>query len=364
MPETNLDLTASLILILVKTGVFFLLLMLAVAYLTLLERRFLGFFQERYGPDRVGWQGFLQPVADGVKMFFKEDVTVSGASRAVYIMAPIVFVAAALMSFVVIPFGDVIWPATMEIGGRVYHFTLANANRGVIADVNVGVLLVLAISSVGVYGLMLAGWGSNNKYALLSGVRATAQMISYELAAGLALVGIIMTTGSLSLMDIVKAQEGAWFGVIPRWFCFRQPVAFVIFLVAMFAETARTPFDFVECENELVAGYQMEYSSMKFALFYLAEYAHLLAAGALMTTFFLGGWQGPFLNTPVLKYVLPTLYFGMKTFVLVFLFIWVRATFPRYRYDLLMKLGWKVLLPVTLVNILLSPVVMKLFGDI
>jgi len=364
MPEMNPDLIASMILILVKTGVFFLLLMLAVAYLTLLERRFLGLFQERYGPNRVGWQGLLQPLADGIKMFFKEDVTISGVNKPVYILAPIVFVATALMAFVTIPFGNVIWPATVEIGGQVYRFTLAGANRGAIADVNVAVLVVLAISSIGVYGLMMAGWGSNNKYALLGGMRATAQMISYELAGGLALVGIIMITGSMSLMDIVKAQEGYWFGVIPRWFCFKQPLAFVIFLVVMFAETARTPFDFTECENELVAGYQMEYSSMKFALFYLAEYAHVLAASALMTTFFLGGWQGPFLNLPVVKYFLPTVYFCMKTFIMVFLFIWVRATFPRYRYDLLMKLGWKVLLPATLVNILLSPILMKLFGDI
>lgn len=364
MPEMNSNLLASAILIVIKIGIFFLLFMMSVAYLTLLERRFLGFFQERYGPNRVGWQGLLQPLADGIKMFFKEDITVSGANKPVYILAPIVFVATALMAFVAIPFGNVIWPATMEIGGRVYHFTLAHANRGVIADVNVAVLLVLAISAIAVYGLMMAGWGSNNKYALLGGMRATAQMISYELAAGLALVGILMATGSMSLMDIVEAQAGAWFGVIPQWFCFRQPLAFVLFLVILFAETGRTPFDFTECENELVAGYQMEYSSMKFALFYLGEYAHLLAAGALMTTFFLGGWQGPFLNLPVLKYVLPTVYFALKTFIVVFLFIWVRATFPRYRYDLLMKLGWKVLLPATLVNILLSPLFMKLSGDL
>ncbi len=364
MTEWNADLLASGILLLAKIGVFFLLYMLSVAYLTLLERRFLGLFQERFGPNRVGWQGLMQPLADGIKMFFKEDITVSGADKAIYILAPIVFVATALMTFVVIPFGNVIWPATMEIGGRLYDFTLANANRGVLADVDGALLLILAISSIGVYGLMMAGWGSNNKYALLGGVRASAQMISYELVVGLALVGVLMTAGSLSLMEIVKAQEGAWFGFIPRWFVFKQPLAFLLFLVAIFAETVRTPFDFTECENELVAGYQMEYSSMKFALFYLAEYGHVLAASALVTTFFLGGWQGPFIDLPGWKYVLPTVYFCAKTFAVVFLFIWVRATLPRFRYDLLMKLGWKVLLPAALGNILLTPLVMKLFGDL
>jgi NADH-quinone oxidoreductase subunit H len=363
MPESNMDIVASIILILAKIGVFFAVFMLALAYVTLVERRFLGFFQERYGPNRVGWQGLLQPVADGIKMFLKEDVTVTGANKAVYILAPIVFVAAALMTFSVIPFGDMIWPTAMEIGGRVYHFTFANANRGVIADVNVAILIVFAISSIGIYGLIMAGWGSNNKYALMGGVRAAAVMISYELAAGLALIGVIMTTGSMSLMDIVKFQGGYWFGVIPKWFCVTQPLAFVIFLIAAFAETGRTPFDFTECENELVAGYQMEYSSMKFALFYLAEYGHMIAASALIVTFFLGGWQGPFVNAPVFKYFLPVIYFCVKTFMLVFFFIWVRATYPRFRYDLLMKLGWKVLLPATLVNILISPFTMKLFGQ-
>jgi NADH-quinone oxidoreductase subunit H len=210
----------------------------------------------------------------------------------------------------------------------------------------------------------MAGWGSNNKYALLGGVRATAAMISYELAEGLTLVGIIMTTGTMSLMQIVEFQGGYWFGIIPRWFCFSQPLAFVIFLVAVFAETGRTPFDFTECENELVAGYQMEYSSMKFGLFYMAEYGHMIAASALLVTFFLGGWQGPFVDVPGLNYFLPVLYFSAKTFVLVFFFIWVRATFPRFRYDLLMKLGWKVLLPAALLNILISPGLMMLFGGL
>ena len=363
MPELNMDLLASVILILVKIGVFFAVFMLVVAYTTLLERRLLGFFQERYGPNRVGWQGLLQPIADGIKMFMKEDVTVVGADKVVYIIAPVVFVAAALMTFTVIPFGNTIWPATMEIGGRVINFTLAAANRGVIANVNVAILLVFAISSIGIYGLIMAGWGSNNKYALMGGVRASAIMISYELASGLALVGVIMSAGSLNLMEIVENQGGYWFGVIPRWFCFSQPLAAVIFLIAIFAETGRTPFDFTECENELVAGYQMEYSSMKFALFYLAEYAHMVTASALMVTFFLGGWQGPFVNAPGLpQYILPVIYFSVKTFCLMFFFIWVRATYPRFRYDLLMTLGWKVLLPAALLNILISPVTIALFG--
>jgi len=363
MSYSNADIIASLILMLAKAGLFFVLYLVVLAYLTLLERRLLGLFQERYGPNRVGWQGLLQPVADGLKLFVKEEITVSGANRAVYILAPIVFVTATMMTFALVPFGDVIWPATMEIGGRMYNFTFANAHRGVIADVNVAILVVFAISSLGIYGLIMAGWGSNNKYALLGGVRASAVMISYELAASLALIGVIMTTGSMSLMDIVKVQGGYWLGFIPKWFCFSQPLAFVIFLVAIFAETGRTPFDFTECENELVAGYQMEYSSMKFALFYLGEYGHMLAGSALMVTFFLGGWQGPFADAPGLKYFLPVLYFCLKTFVVVFFFIWVRATYPRFRYDLLMNLGWKVLLPATLVNILISPITMKLLGQ-
>ncbi len=364
MIESNLNFMASFILIVVKIGVFFAVFMLTLAYTTLLERRFLGFFQERHGPNRVGWEGLLQPVADGIKMLLKEDITVSGANKAVYMTAPIVCVVGALMTFAVIPFGDVIWPATMQIGGKVYDFTLANANRGVIADVNVAVLIILGISSVGIYGLIMAGWSSNNKYSLLGGIRASAVMISYELAAGLAIIGLIMMSGSMSLMDIVQYQGGYWFGFIPKWFCFKQPLAFVIFLISIFAETGRTPFDFTECENEIVAGYQTEYSSMKFALFYLAEYGHTLAASALTVTFFFGGWQGPFLDVPELRYFLPILYFSAKTFLVVFFFIWVRATFPRLRYDLLMKMEWKFLLPATLANILVTAVVMELLGNL
>jgi NADH-quinone oxidoreductase subunit H len=364
MLEWNLNVAASMILILAKIGIFFFIFLLGLAYLTFVERRFLGFFQERYGPNRVGWQGLLQPIADGIKMFMKEEITVAGASKATYILAPIVSVTAAFMTFSVIPFGNIIWPETMKIGGRVVHFTIAHANLGVIADVNVAVLVVLGISSIGIYGLIMAGWSSNNKYSLMGSVRASAVMISYELAAGLAIIGIIMNTGSMSLMDIVRYQEGSWLGVIPKWFCFKQPLACIIFLIAIFAETGRTPFDFTECENEIVAGYQTEYSSMKFALFYLAEYGHILGASALMVTFFFGGWQGPFVRMPGLMYFLPVVYFCMKTFGMVFFFIWVRATYPRFRYDLLMKLGWKFLLPASLVNILLSPLFMKIFEDL
>lgn len=354
---------APLILMLVKTVICFGAFMLFLAYLTLLERRLLGLFQLRYGPNRVGYFGLLQPLADGIKMLSKEDLTVALADRPIYILAPIVCAVAAFIPFAVIPFGNTIWPAAMTIGGRVYDFTLFHASTAVVADVDAGLLYVFAISSLSVFGLMMAGWSSNNKYSLLGGIRASAQMISYELAAALCLISIIMAAGSMNLGEIARAQEGFRLGFVPNWFCFRQPLAFVLFLIALFAETGRTPFDFTECDNELVAGYQTEYSSMKFALFYLAEYAHLITGSALLVTVFFGGWQGPFVQAPGFSYVLPMVYFCAKVLAVLCVFVWVRATYPRFRYDLLMQLGWKVLLPAALANILLAPFFMKLWGE-
>jgi NADH-quinone oxidoreductase subunit H len=304
---------------LIMIVVFFAVIMGLVAYMTLMERRFLGFFQVRMGPNRVGPLGLLQPIADGIKLFFKEDITVSHAHRFYFTLAPIISLVSVLVCFAVVPFS-----------GRFY-----------VADISLAVLYVMAFSSLGVYGVLLGGWSSNNKYSLLGGLRGAAQMISYEIPLALSIVGIITLAGSLSLVDIVKAQEGMWFIV-------KQPLGFLLFLIAVSAETNRTPFDLIECENELVAGYQTEYSSMKFGLFYMAEYAHLLLASCLVTLLFLGGWNGP---------VLPALvWFGIKLFMVFFVFIWVRATFPRVRYDQLMMFSWKVLTPLAFLNLLVTAV--------
>ncbi len=302
-----------------KIIIIFAVILTAIAYATLLERRFLGFFQIRLGPNRVGPFGLFQPIADGIKLLFKEDITVGHAHKLYFIAAPIISVGAVLTCFAVIPFA-----------GSVY-----------VADISVAVLYLMAFSSMGVYGILLAGWSSNNKYSALGGYRAAAQMVSYEVPLALSLAGVLILGGTMSLVDIVNNQKGLWYIV-------KQPLGFIIFVVCTFAETNRTPFDFYECENELVAGYQTEYSSMKFGLFYLAEYAHILLASCLITIFYLGGWHGPILPAII--------WFAIKVFLVLFVFIWVRATFPRIRYDQLMTLAWKVLLPLAFVNLLLTAV--------
>jgi NADH-quinone oxidoreductase subunit H len=290
--------------------------------------------QVRCGPLRVGWHGLLQPIADGLKLFFKEDIVVSSANKFLYILSPMIITIAAFASFAVVPFGNQI-----ELFGRTIDLH--------IADVDIGVLYIFALSSLSVYGVTLAGWSSNSKYALLGGLRASAQMISYELSVGLSIIGVLMLAGSLSLVDIVARQD--------VWYIVYQPLGFLIFLICGFAECNRSPFDLPEAENELVAGFHVEYSSMKFALFFMAEYAHMIVVSALVATLFLGGWRGP---------VLPgVIWFLLKVFAMLFLFIWVRATFPRFRYDQLMKFGWKVLFPAALVNILLTGVCMVLWGS-
>ena len=313
---------------LVKVLVVFTVALLIVAYMTLMERKVLGHMQVRFGPNRVGPLGLLQPVADGIKLFFKEDIIIPHANRVIYILAPAAIVVTALLSFAVIPFGDAI-----TIRGHSIDL--------VVADVNVGLLYLFAVSSLGVYGVAMGGWASNNKYSLLGSIRSSAEMISYELPLGLSIIGVLMIAGSLSLTKIVEAQSSAWFILY-------QPLGFIIYLTSAVAECSRTPFDLVECENELVAGYQTEYSSMKFGMYYLAEYAHILVVCSLAVTLFLGGWQGPFLP--------PVIWFLIKVFIFIFFFIWVRATFPRFRYDQLMKFGWKVLFPLSLANILITAV--------
>jgi len=318
----------------VKVLIVFTAMLLIVAYMTLMERKVLGHMQVRFGPNRVGPFGLLQPVADGIKLFFKEDIIVPFANRIIYILAPAVIVITALVSFAVIPFGD-----SIKIMGQSIDL--------VVADVNVGLLYLFAVSSLGVYGVVMGGWASNNKYSLLGSIRSSAQMISYELSLGLSIVGVLMIAGSLSLNQIVGAQSRVWFVLY-------QPLGFIIFLISAVAECSRTPFDLTECENELVAGYQTEYSSMKFGLYYLGEYAHILVVSSLAVSLFFGGWQGPFLP--------PILWFLIKVFAFIFFFIWIRATFPRFRYDQLMKFGWKVLFPLSLANILLTAAGIVLFS--
>ncbi len=323
-----------------------------VAYLSLAERRISGFMQDRLGPNRVGPFGLLQPIADGLKFLFKEDIIPNHVDRVIYVMAPAVVLIPALITFAVIPFGD-----TLPLLGRDIKLQ--------IADINVGILYILAITSLGVYGIVLGGWASNNKYSLLGGLRASAQMISYELALGLSIVGVLMMTGSLRLNDVVEFQSGYW-GLIPKWNVLTQPLGFVLFMIAAFAETNRLPFDLAEAEQELVAGYHTEYSSMKFTMFYMAEYANMVTSSALIVTLFFGGWNVPWIISPdstsLLPSILKLLSFVIKTGFFLFLFIWVRWTLPRFRYDQLMHLGWKVFLPLALLNIFVTGTVIMLIS--
>jgi NADH-quinone oxidoreductase subunit H len=307
-------------------------LMLFVAYLTLVERKFLGYLQVRLGPNRVGYFGLLQPIADGIKSFVKEDIIPVNADRAVYVIAPMISFVTALSMFALIPFGD--------------SFTLFGRQiKLVIADVDIGILYIFALGTLGEYGIVLGGWASGNKYGLLGALRAAAQMISYEVALGLIIIGTIILAGSLRLTEIVEAQRGAWFIVY-------QPFAFLLYVVAGLAEINRTPFDMPESESELACGYNIEYSSMKFALFMIAEYIHLVIVASLATTLFLGGWLGPLLPGPV--------WFFIKMSLMVFLFIWVRGTYPRMRYDHIMKLGWKILFPLALLNVVATALVVAM----
>jgi NADH-quinone oxidoreductase subunit H len=324
-----------LILVLVKVLLVIGAVLTLVAYLTLIERKVLGWIQVRIGPNRVGPWGLLQPLADGAKLLLKEEITVAGANRIIYLAAPLIVVVCALIPFAVIPFTKGLGLESI-FGPFVSRYDL---NEGVISDMNVGILYVFAISSVGAYGVVLGGWASNSKYSLLGAIRSAAQMISYELGLSLSVVGVLLLAGSLNLTQIVNAQDSIW-----KWYVFRQPLGFILFLIAGSAEIARTPFDLIECENELVAGYQTEYSSMKFGLFYLGEYAHLLFLSCLVTTLFCGGWQGPLLP--------PIVWFMGKVFFFVFLFVWIRGTYPRLRYDRVMTFGWKVLLPAGLFNVM------------
>jgi NADH-quinone oxidoreductase subunit H len=321
----------SLFLILFMTGGF--------AYLTLMERRILARMQVRIGPNRVGKFGLLQPIADAVKLIFKEELIPADADKLMFILAPVITVIPALIITAVIP-----WGTSINLFGREISLVIAN--------VNVGVLYIMAVTSISVYGITLAGWSSNNKYAMFGGLRSTAQMISYELALGLSMIGPILLAGSMNVMDIVQAQKDLPFVLL-------QPLGFIVYFMASLAEINRAPFDMPEAEQELTAGYHTEYSSMKFALFFMAEYIKMIAVGMIGSTLFLGGFQGPFVDQ--LPWLGP-IYLFIKVIIWLFVDIWIRATLPRIRYDKLMALGWKVMYPVALLNVFVTGILVVLTG--
>ncbi len=341
---------AELGIVLLRAVMVFGLLLVATIINVWAERKILADMQARIGPNRAGPFGILQTVADGLKLFFKESITPRKVELGMYLLAPFLAVIPAFLIFMMVPFGR---PFT--IGG--------NEVALVGADLNIGLLFVLAMSSMAVYAVVLAGWSSGSKYPLLGGVRATAQAISYEAAMGLAMVAVVVYSatqgdgGTLSLVEIVERQTGTWAGFIPRWNLFPQVAAFVIFLLAIVAETNRAPFDLVEAEQELVGGFHTEYSGMRFAMFFLAEYVNIFSMSAIAATLFLGGWSGPTFDGSVpafISAILPTVWFLMKTYAIVFIFFWLRATLPRLRYDQLMTLGWKGLIPAALVWLIVS----------
>src|SRR5262245_56551310 len=317
----------------------FIMLLNSAAAMVYVERKVAALLQQRLGPYLVGPKGLLQPIADVVKLMFKEELRPRAADAFLFALAPIISATCAFAAFAVVPFG-----------GNTTLFGLLNEPLKLqVADVNVAILVVFAIASMSVYGIVLAGWSSNSKYSLLGGLRSAAQMLSYELSYGLALASVLLVANSLSLTDIVNRQAGSWLGVLPRWFVLVQPVGFLIFFTAGIAETNRAPFDFPEAEQELVAGYHTEYSSMSFAMFFLAEYINMVTVSAVATDLFLGGWHGPFLSETI-----GWVWFLLKVSALLFFYVWMRWTLPRYRYDQLMRFGWKVLLPVAVLNLLVT----------
>ncbi len=343
-----------------KALVFWFMILNAVPVLVWAERRGSAFIQHRLGPNRVNIAGvslfgLVQPLADVVKFMFKEDYVPDHASKRFYLLAPLMLLVPASMTFAVIPFGDV-----LEVGGRVVKLQAA--------DLNVGILYVFALASLSVYGIVLAGWASNNKYSLLGGIRSSAQMISYELTLGLSVVGILMIYGSVQLDQIVYAQGELLWGWLPKWGVLTQPVAFVLFTVAIFAEANRLPFDLPEAENELVVGYHTEYSAMKFALFFMAEYMAMVVGAMLIVTLFFGGWQIPWISSEGLRAAVGSIpaaglqigSFMLKTTFFLWLFIWVRWTLPRFRYDQVMGLGWKAMLPIALANVFVTGLILIL----
>jgi len=337
---------AELLLIIVKCVVVFGAVMTGVPFMVWFERKAVAHIQSRLGPMYVGPHGVLQPIADAIKLLFKEDQLPPAANRVIYYIAPVIGMTTALLAFSVIPFG----PPTTFFGLLRTPVTLQ------LTDLNIGLLIVFSATAMGVYSIVLAGWSSNSKYPLLGGMRSTAQMVSYELSLGLATVPVLMLAGSMSLTRIVDAQAGFYFGFIPRWFIFQSPtglVAFLLYFICGVAETNRAPFDLPEAETELVAGFHTEYSSMKFAMFFMSEYVNMIAVSSVATTLFLGGWNGWGASPDwALGWAFGLAWFTGKVLLLLFVYIWLRATFPRLRYDQLMAFGWKFLFPASLVTIL------------
>ena len=322
-----MDIIVEIVIATIKIAVVLGVVSLVVAYLTYLERKIIAHIQMRMGPMRVGWHGLLQPIADGLKLFLKEDIIPDKADRIVFILAPIMVLVPAFVVYSVLPFSETFY----------------------ITQVNIGLLLIISVSSLGVFGIVMAGWASNSKYSLLGAMRSAAQMLSYEIFLGFSLIGPLMIAGSLNMQEIVKAQSDVWFIVY-------QPLAFIVFFVASLAETNRVPFDLPEAETELVAGFHTEYSGMKFAFFFLAEYANIIVVATVGVALFFGGWQG-ISGIPLPGF----LWYVLKLFALIFLFIWLRATLPRYRYDQLMAIGWKFMFPLVMANIFLTGLVKYLF---
>ena len=345
MPSGNLSVGWFVVISVIKILIGMVMLLTIVAYTVWLERKLVGHIQNRWGPSRVGPFGLLQPVADGLKFIFKEDLIPPYVNRPLYLLAPILSLTLALTSIAVIP-----------VGGWI---TIRGARIPLqITDVNVSLLIILGITSIGVYGIALAGWSSNSKYSLLGSLRASAQMVSYEVALGLSLIGVLILSGTFSLRGIVEHQLGGFW----NWNIFGggQIVAFFIYLCAAFAETNRVPFDLPEAETELVAGYHTEYSSMKFAMFFMAEYANMVTVACLASLLFLGGWSGPVFGPPVLQALLPVFWFFLRVLFFLFLYIWVRGTLPRFRYDQLMAFSWKFLLPLAIANVIVTSLVVAL----
>ena len=330
----GIEYVLKIIIVLVEIGILFVFVLLTVMFLTWMERKVVAMVQARYGPMVTGPRGLLQPVMDGIKLIGKEDIVPAKADRWVFTLAPFIVFIPALLVFIPLPFGQSL----------------------IISDLRVGLLYIIAISAVSPIAILLAGWASNNKYSLMGAMRAVAQDISYTIPLALAAIAVVMFTGSLSTVDIVNAQNGTWFGVIPRWFIFLQPLGFILFLIASIAEMGRIPFDFQESESELVAGFFTEYSGMKFAMFFLAEYAHLFSVSGIIVMLFLGGWALPILPfVPAALVQLVSLgVFLVKTYAVIFFAMWLRDTVPRVRIDQLLNIGWKIMIPLALLNLLVT----------
>jgi NADH-quinone oxidoreductase subunit H len=320
------------VIIFLKVGVIFVALLTAIAYTTYLERKVVAHIQHRIGPNIVGPFGLLQPLADAIKLLFKEEIKPSGANQFFYTIAPMLSFITACMAIAVIPVGS--W---LELGGKRIEL--------LISDINIGILFIFAITSLGVYGIVLAGWSSNSKYSLLGGIRSTAQLISYEVSLGLGIIAVLLLSQTLSVAEIVRQQSGS----ILNWYVFKQPIAFFVYFISAIAETNRSPFDLPEAESELVAGYHTEYSGMRFGIFYLSEYANMITVSAIATSLFFGGWNGPILP--------PVIWFLIKVVIFLFIYVWIRGTLPRFRYDQLMRFGWKVMFPLGLANIIITALI-------